>query len=126
MTTLPPSQGDGAQLFALKYCPTRAPAFRTSGSRARYWSGKRGSNSRPQPWQGCALPTELFPPRGERGILDARPALSRTCDAPAAAAGGLSSALARQVGPGEAQVADHRPERQDCGDARECKTDVID
>src|SRR5690606_40541911 len=34
------------------------------GSRAsllRIWSGKRGSNSRPQPWQGCALPTELFP-----------------------------------------------------------------
>ena len=28
------------------------------------WSGKRGSNSRPQPWQGCALPTELFPHRG--------------------------------------------------------------
>src|ERR1700677_4665037 len=27
-----------------------------------FWSGKRGSNSRPQPWQGCALPTELFPP----------------------------------------------------------------
>ena len=25
------------------------------------WSGKGGSNSRPQPWQGCALPTELFP-----------------------------------------------------------------
>src|SRR3990167_9018496 len=25
------------------------------------WSGKRVSNSRPQPWQGCALPTELFP-----------------------------------------------------------------
>ena len=24
-------------------------------------SGKRGSNSRPQPWKGCALPTELFP-----------------------------------------------------------------
>ena len=23
--------------------------------------GKRDSNSRPQPWQGCALPTELFP-----------------------------------------------------------------
>ena len=22
----------------------------------RKWSGKRGSNSRPQPWQGCALP----------------------------------------------------------------------
>ena len=27
------------------------------------WSGKRDSNSRPQPWQGCALPTELFPQR---------------------------------------------------------------
>ena len=25
-------------------------------------SGRRGSNSRPQPWQGCALPTELRPP----------------------------------------------------------------
>ena len=28
---------------------------------ARKWSGKRGSNPRPQPWQGCALSTELFP-----------------------------------------------------------------
>ena len=28
---------------------------------ASAWSGKRDSNSRPQPWQGCALPTELFP-----------------------------------------------------------------
>ena len=28
---------------------------------ARIWSGKRGSNPRPQPWQGCALSTELFP-----------------------------------------------------------------
>ena len=27
----------------------------------RHESGKRDSNSRPQPWQGCALPTELFP-----------------------------------------------------------------
>src|SRR5471032_1806175 len=25
------------------------------------WSGRRGSNSRPQPWQGCALPAELLP-----------------------------------------------------------------
>ena len=25
------------------------------------WSGKRDSNSRPQPGQGCALPTELCP-----------------------------------------------------------------
>ena len=27
------------------------------------WSGKRDSNPRPQPWQGCALPAELFPHR---------------------------------------------------------------
>ena len=27
----------------------------------KIWSGKPGSNWRPQPWQGCALPTELFP-----------------------------------------------------------------
>ena len=25
------------------------------------WSGKRDSNSRPSPWQGDALPAELFP-----------------------------------------------------------------
>src|SRR5688572_14851348 len=31
----------------------------------RNWSGKRDSNSRPRPWQGRALPTELFP-REER------------------------------------------------------------
>ena len=24
-------------------------------------SGRRGSNPRPQPWQGCSLPTELLP-----------------------------------------------------------------
>ena len=28
-----------------------------------FWSGRRVSNSRPQPWQGCALPTELLPLR---------------------------------------------------------------
>jgi hypothetical protein len=30
------------------------------------WSGKRDSNSRPRPWQGRALPTELFPHRRPR------------------------------------------------------------
>ena len=29
----------------------------------KIWSGKRDSNSRPRPWQGRALPTELFPHR---------------------------------------------------------------
>ena len=27
----------------------------------KIWSGKRGSNPRPPPWQGGALSTELFP-----------------------------------------------------------------
>ena len=27
----------------------------------REWSGRRGSNPPPQPWQGCALPNELLP-----------------------------------------------------------------
>ena len=30
-------------------------------SQSHSQSGKRDSNPRPQPWQGCALPTELFP-----------------------------------------------------------------
>ena len=32
-----------------------------SPCRQRGQSGKRDSNPRHQPWQGCALPTELFP-----------------------------------------------------------------
>ena len=32
-------------------------------------SGKRDSNSRPQPWQGCALPTELFPQKEDVFML---------------------------------------------------------
>ena len=50
----------------------------TSGN----WSGKRGSNSRPQPWQGFALPTELFP-RGvfnseERILIENSPSFGAT------------------------------------------------
>ena len=45
--------------------PRKARDFKSlastdSATRAK-WSGKRGSNSRPRPWQGRALPTELFP-----------------------------------------------------------------
>ena len=32
---------------------------------SEFWSGRRVSNSRPQPWQGCALPTELLPHTGD-------------------------------------------------------------
>ena len=44
------------------FCPKDFKSFvSTIPPFERPWSGKRDSNSRPQPWQGCALPTELFP-----------------------------------------------------------------
>ena len=36
------------------------------------WSGKRDSNSRPRPWQGRALPTELFPRLGVAHSIESR------------------------------------------------------
>ena len=48
------------------------PAARSVEKKGKYndfplfletWSGRRVSNSRPQPWQVCALPTELLPQR---------------------------------------------------------------
>src|SRR5450830_379345 len=44
------------------------------GSFFTIWSGRRVSNSRPQPWQGCALPTELLP----HGVFTATTSY-RTC-----------------------------------------------
>src|SRR5450830_88705 len=41
------------------------------------WSGRRVSNSRPQPWQGCALPTELLPLRVLLLVLHTTPLLLR-------------------------------------------------
>src|ERR1051325_4130947 len=38
---------------------TKAPAEIDRG--LHFLSGRPGSNWRPQPWQGCALPTELRP-----------------------------------------------------------------
>ena len=37
--------------------------------RLRFVSGKRDSNSRPRPWQGRALPTELFPHFADAKIM---------------------------------------------------------
>ena len=34
----------------------------------KIWSGRRVSNSRPIPWQGIALPTELLPRETERAL----------------------------------------------------------
>ena len=39
----------------------RAKQIKIYSTMNESWSGKPGSNWRPQPWQGCALPTELFP-----------------------------------------------------------------
>ena len=36
--------------------PLCHPAIKTYQTKVLIWSGKRDSNSRPQPWQGCALP----------------------------------------------------------------------
>ena len=42
-------------------CVTGMYSNQTELTHQKEMSGKRDSNSRPQPWQGCALPTELFP-----------------------------------------------------------------
>ncbi len=40
-------------------------------------SGKRDSDPRPQPWQGCALPTELFPQKIKKMVKRRRLELPR-------------------------------------------------
>ena len=57
MTTLPPRQ-ERRRRACRSGEQTKGESLMLS---PRVWSGKRVSNSRPQPWQGCALPTELFP-----------------------------------------------------------------
>ena len=52
----------------------REKSWRDLFRAADTWSGKPGSNRRPQPWQGCALPTELFP---RIGTLPQRPYCNR-------------------------------------------------
>ena len=47
------------------------------------WSGKPGSNRRPQPWQGCALPTELVPHDGvPEGVRTPVTAVKGRCPRP--------------------------------------------
>ncbi len=48
-------------LYQLSYSRTECFTMTAPGN----WSGRRVSNSRPQPWQGCALPTELLPHSGD-------------------------------------------------------------
>ena len=93
----------------LQVKPSRRHGFVFPG----IWSGKGVSNSRPQPWQGCALPTELFP-RFVRKIIG-QPALlwqleidnMRKYDCVASALGLVS--CARQ---GHLEVVGHGCERE--------------
>ncbi len=48
-------------LYQLSYSRKYRTVFFKNLNKKTFWSGKGDSNSRPQPWQGCALPTELFP-----------------------------------------------------------------
>lgn len=43
-------------------CPGAQKARQLAGFRVCGWSGRRGSNSRPPPWQGGALPLSYFRP----------------------------------------------------------------
>ncbi len=54
------------QLLTPRPAPPRMPRTHhqthpTTGAKTLQQSGQPGSNRRPQPWQGCALPTELCP-----------------------------------------------------------------
>ena len=64
--TRAPKRATGT-FFSLRSCPVRASA-RDMPKRntilsdgVSFWSGRRGSNSLPRPWQGRALPDELRP-----------------------------------------------------------------
>src|SRR5476649_1267032 len=67
-----------------------------SAALLQFWSGRRVSNSRPQPWQGCALPTELLPQKAR--IIAARQF--------------KSTATRGYLRPGLADVVNHREQCQ--------------
>ncbi len=77
------------------------------------WSGKRDSNSRPQPWQGCALPTELFP-RGRRNFTVRGGSVNR------------NSFAGTQNRPRGAQISEPRPQREQRGNRQQPVADVED
>ena len=57
MTILPPSLNSDLRYTQPKTNSHFCPSINSGQFLLRKnWSGKRGSNSRPQPWQGCALP----------------------------------------------------------------------
>jgi hypothetical protein len=76
------------------------------------WSGKRDSNSRPRPWQGRALPTELFP-LGIAHITDCpasvNPRGAGAGAAASAARGGSATRHARTRSPTRSSAPPRRP-----------------
>ena len=57
------ASADRLRHFLLKLILNHHSAWRARRSLGVVWSGKRDSNPRPLPWQGNALPAELFPHR---------------------------------------------------------------
>jgi hypothetical protein len=121
MTTLPP----GHRLRSAK--SIRVALKKQNPGCPRFcgitWSGKRDSNSRPRPWQGRALPTELFP---------------RRCPAILDQMGNVSTTLHRffftffqldripaQARPGGPQVIEARPDGQYARDDQQGLADVV-
>ena len=114
---LRPRNNERARMAAAAHCPravrtatptsreVRKVATRCGQKKRPEWctrgvegSGKRDSNSRLQPWQGCALPAELFP-RG-RARLRTRARVSiRKCTAPVAWPSGRAKVAGRPRGP---------------------------
>ena len=45
-----------------RYLTGCCPDGHADSDEEKRWSGRRDSNSRHQPWQGCTLPAELLPP----------------------------------------------------------------
>ncbi len=66
---MPPTPRGWVEVAGCKGLPIQTPNDSHKGLSFIVGAEKRGSDPRPQPWQGCALPTELFPqynpvPRG--------------------------------------------------------------
>ena len=91
-------------------CANRPVRPRTRG---RGWSGRRGSNPRPSPWQGDALPTELRPHIGwaDGGPRYAPPTGGANAEAPQCPRSPQGSGCSRtkRLGSGARPVAGARP-----------------
>ena len=55
---------EGLRLVGCAALAARAPQSRPCPPGRSIWSGRRDSNPRPQPWQGCALPLSYTRSRG--------------------------------------------------------------